>query len=69
LDTLLVQLTVVAQKTDRVAGKMLEEESTFGKVVYDRELYDHLLAAAVRADSLIADIKENPKKFIHFSLF
>jgi phospholipid/cholesterol/gamma-HCH transport system substrate-binding protein len=69
LDTLVAQLQLVASKTDRVADRLLEENSTFGKVVSDRELYDRLLMVSIRAVSLISEIKDNPKRFFNFSLF
>ena len=53
----------------RIAIQMESEEGTVGKLIHDRWLYDQLMKTAVDLDSLISDLKENPKKYIHFSLF
>jgi phospholipid/cholesterol/gamma-HCH transport system substrate-binding protein len=69
LDRLMDQLELTAQKTDRVATLLLEEDSTFGQLVKDRQLYDNLQSVAARADSLIADIRAHPKRFFSLSIF
>lgn len=69
LDRLMDQLEVTAQKTDRVASLLLDDESNFGRLVKDRQLYDNLQSVAARADSLIADIRAHPKRFFSFSIF
>ena len=53
----------------RVAMQMESEEGTIGKLLKDRWLYDQLLKTTSDLDSLLLDIKNNPKKYIHFSLF
>jgi phospholipid/cholesterol/gamma-HCH transport system substrate-binding protein len=69
MDSLVTHLHAVAAKTDRVADRLLQTDTTFGKVVNDRELYDRLLNIATRTDSLLAEIQENPKRFLKFSIF
>jgi phospholipid/cholesterol/gamma-HCH transport system substrate-binding protein len=50
--------------------KSLEEgEGTLGRAMQDEELYEKLLKTTNNLDSLITDLKENPKKYIHFSIF
>ncbi len=52
-----------------IAVKMEQEQGTFGKLISDRWLYDQLLKTTTELDSLIRDIRANPKKYIHFSIF
>ncbi|MFH1943134.1 MAG: MlaD family protein [bacterium] len=52
-----------------IALRMDSEDGTFGKLLRDRWLYDQLLETTANLDSLIADIKNNPKKYIRFSVF
>jgi len=52
-----------------VIERLKNKESTFGKLISDKKLYDQLTKTSANLDSLIADIKKNPKKYIHFSLF
>jgi phospholipid/cholesterol/gamma-HCH transport system substrate-binding protein len=59
--------TVMLMKS--VAVRLEKEEGTLGKLVRDRWLYDQLIKTTSDLDSLITDIKANPKKYIHVSLF
>lgn len=62
LDTTVHYLKMAAIRLD-------SEEGTAGKLLRDRWLYDQLLNTAANLDSLILDIKTNPKKYMHISLF
>ena len=42
---------------------------TLGKLVYDNTLHEQIVQTAARLDSLITDIRQHPKKFLHFSVF
>lgn len=44
-------------------------ESTIGLLMHDRELYMNLANTAANADKLLIDLRENPKRYVHFSLF
>ena len=44
-------------------------DGTIGKLLYDPSLYTDIDATVVSADSLITDLKANPKRYVHFSLF
>lgn len=44
-------------------------EGTLGRAMTDEALYERLLKTTSNLDSLITDLKENPKKYIHFSIF
>lgn len=46
-----------------------EGKGTLGKTLQDEELYEKLLKSVSDLDTLITDIKANPKKYIHFSIF
>lgn len=45
------------------------ETGTVGKLLNDAELYDNLSAASDNLSLLLADLKANPKRYVHFSLF
>jgi len=53
----------------QVALRMENQEGTVGKLLGDRQLYDRLLKTTAGLDSLITDIKANPKKYVHVSVF
>ena len=44
-------------------------EGTVGQLLYNKNLYEHLDATILSADSLITDIKANPKRYINVSVF
>ena len=44
-------------------------EGSVGKLIYSDTLYYHLNNLVSDLDSLIVDLNENPKKYVHLSLF
>lgn len=44
-------------------------EGTVGKLMNDAVLYENLRQASENLSVLLADLKENPKRYVHFSLF
>jgi len=52
-----------------VANKINDDKGTLGALLNDRELYLELLSLSSNADSLILDLKQNPKRYVHFSIF
>lgn len=52
-----------------VKNALTDKDGTLGKLLYDNNLYTHIDAAVVSVDSLVSDLKQNPKRYVHFSLF
>lgn len=48
---------------------MQSQEGTIGKMMKDPSLYDNLNHTVQSADSLVNDLKSNPKRYVHFSVF
>ncbi|MFO7890836.1 MAG: MlaD family protein [bacterium] len=69
LNKTVVLLDTTINLLNPVIEQLKNKESTFGKLVSDKKLYDQLIKTSTNLDSLIVDIKKNPKKYIHFSLF
>ena len=44
-------------------------EGTIGKLITDDELYNNIAAMSLELENLLREMKENPKRFVHFSLF
>lgn len=42
---------------------------TLGKLMNDSQLYDNLNSTVQNADQLVVDLKTNPKRYVHFSVF
>jgi len=54
---------------EETMDKLNRGEGTAGKLIADREAYDRLEEALVSLDALLKDLKENPKRYVNFSLF
>jgi phospholipid/cholesterol/gamma-HCH transport system substrate-binding protein len=52
-----------------ISDKMNSNEGTIGLLINDKSLYNNLNNTTANADKLIIDLKENPKRYVHFSLF
>ena len=52
-----------------ILNKVNSGEGTIGMLINDDSLYVELNRSATALDSLINDIKQNPKKYVRFSLF
>jgi len=54
---------------EEITARLERGEGTAGKLLSDRELYDRLNRTVEDLDLLVRDIKENPKRYVKFSLF
>jgi len=52
-----------------ILRKVNENEGTAGQLVNDKELYNKLVETADAMEALLKEVKENPKKFVKFSIF
>ena len=54
---------------EQMTQKLNSNEGTLGLLMRDASLYNHLSATAADADSLLIDLRENPWRYVHFSVF
>ncbi|MFD2529033.1 MlaD family protein [Polaribacter marinaquae] len=52
-----------------MSKKINSGDGTIGKLINDKRMYDNLEAATKELEELLRDIKLNPKRYIHFSIF
>jgi len=52
-----------------ITDKINSGEGTLGLLVNDKNLYVNLTNTASSTDQLLIDLKNNPKRYVHFSLF
>jgi phospholipid/cholesterol/gamma-HCH transport system substrate-binding protein len=52
-----------------LTDKLNSKEGTVGLLLNDKGLYTNLTNTAENADKLLIDLKQNPKRYVHFSLF
>lgn len=58
----------ITQNLSRFSESLNNSKSTLGKITSDPELYNRLNTVAADIDSLIVDIKKNPKRYISIKL-
>lgn len=54
---------------NEMSKKMNSNEGTIGKLINDKTMYDNLEAASKELQELLRDVKLNPKRYVHFSIF
>ncbi len=63
------KLSVTADKLNSVVSGIQNGEGSLGKLTKDEQLYNNLNAASENLNSLIQDLKANPKRYVNFSVF
>ena len=59
-----------AQTTVKSLNTALNDQSgSMGKLLHDSTLYNNLAATSASSNDLLLDLKANPKRYVHFSLF
>lgn len=71
-----INITELSQKAEEMLtsvnamiNNINEGNGTLGKLAVDEALYDNLTAMSSELEQLLRDMKLNPKRFVHFSLF
>ncbi|MDT0650718.1 MlaD family protein [Autumnicola edwardsiae] len=54
---------------EEVSNKINSEEGTAGKLLNNDDVYNNLDRATKQLEELLQDIKLNPKRYVHFSVF
>jgi phospholipid/cholesterol/gamma-HCH transport system substrate-binding protein len=68
-ETTMQQVNVVLENLDKMTHQMNSKDNTLGLLLNDKQLYDNLNAASTNASSLLLDLRENPKRYVHFSIW
>ena len=61
-------LNDITDNLSRFSKQLNNEKSSLGMLMNDPELYNRLNSVAADVDSLIVDIKRNPKRYISIKL-
>ncbi len=65
----MAQVNRTLDNVEKLTQTLNSNEGTLGLLMHDRALYDNLNTVAGNADSLMVDLKSNPKRYVHFSVF
>lgn len=69
LDSTLLKLDATIANLENITNQLKSNENTFGALLNDKELYQNLDSTVQSANALLIDLKENPKRYVHFSVF
>ncbi len=69
LDSTIQALNATLANLQSLSQQLNDKNSSLGKIINDRELYDNANHAIVSLDSLLMDIKANPKRYINVKVF
>lgn len=56
-------------KVDNLMNDVQSGKGTLGKLMKDEAMYDNMRDASKELKELLADFKNNPKRYVHFSVF
>lgn len=66
---LFTTLQATVSNIEEITAALNSGEGTAGKLLKDSELYEKLDSTCAAANALLTDLKENPKRYVHFSVF
>lgn len=69
LDETINKLNTTLANLQTLSEQLNDKNSSLGKIMNDRELYDNANHAIASLDSLLIDIKANPKRYINVKVF
>ena len=69
LDETVNKLNTTLSNLQALSEQLNDKNSSLGKIMNDRELYDNANHAIASLDSLLTDIKAHPKRYINVKVF
>ena len=57
------------ENVNYILADVRAKEGTLGSLIYDNTLYSNINTTVQSADALLVDLKANPRRYVHFSLF
>ncbi|MBQ8269580.1 MAG: MCE family protein [Bacteroidaceae bacterium] len=66
---LFASLQTTINNLENITTAIEKGEGTAGKLLKDSELYNKLDSTCTAANALLTDLKENPRRYVHFSVF
>ncbi|MBO7160915.1 MAG: MCE family protein [Paludibacteraceae bacterium] len=68
-DSTLQNVESIVANLERVTNQVKSTDNSLGALLNDKELYQNLDSTVQSANALLIDLKENPKRYVHFSVF
>lgn len=68
IETTLKNVEAISAQLNELTSSLNSDESSVGQLLHDPQLYNNLNNAAASLDSLLIDVKKNPKRYISIKL-
>ncbi len=69
MKTLIVKVGDLTDTVSSISTKIDSGDNSISNMINDKEMYDSMFRSVNSLDSLVKDIKKNPKKYLKFSVF
>ncbi|RXG15902.1 phospholipid/cholesterol/gamma-HCH transport system substrate-binding protein [Leeuwenhoekiella aestuarii] len=69
INALVIRMESVLADFESISSKIERGEGTLGQFINDDQMYNNLERATKQMEELMQDIKLNPKRYVHFSVF
>ena len=63
------QVDQTIANVQELTAKLNSKDGTLGLLMNDPSLYNNLNSTMRNADSLVIDLRQHPKRYVHFSIF
>ena len=68
IDSTMQNIYMLSENLKTLSASLNNPDSSLGLITHDRALYDNLNNCAASLDSLLIDVKRNPKRYISIKL-
>ena len=62
-------MNATLDNVEQMTRKLNSKDNSMGLLLNDCALYDNLNSTADNASKLLLDLRQNPKRYVHFSVF
>ncbi len=69
LNQVIADFSTTSQKLNGLLDDLKNGDGTMGQLMTDHGLYENMVNTTKEMESLLKDLQNNPKKYVHFSVF
>ena len=68
-NSVLAEIRSMTSSVQNLSDKVMNEDNSINRLITEKELYENLIKATSSMDSLLIDIKKNPKRYFKIEVF